>query len=94
MCMCMCMCMATKTITIMEDAYKILLNRKHKNESFSGVIRRITGEKKDIMRFAGAWKDLSEDEIEKMKNGVAELRKESTEELFKRIKRVRDSDMS
>jgi len=83
----MCMCMATKTITIMEDAYKILLNRKHKNESFSGVIRRITGEKKDIMRFAGAWKHLKEDEVKDMEKRIDLIRRRSTRDLLKKLEK-------
>ena len=87
MCTHTCMFMATKTITIMEDAYKILLNVKHNNESFSEVIRRITGEKKDIMRFAGAWKHLKEDEIRDMEKRINSVRRKSTMELLKKLEK-------
>lgn len=87
--MCMCMCMTTKTITIMEDAYKLLLNRKYKHESFSEVVRRLLGMEKDIMRFAGVWKHLSDEEVEMRKRKVLKLRKESTKELFNRMKRLK-----
>ena len=79
------MFMTTKTITRMEDAYKILSNMKYKNESFSEVIRRMGGEKGDIMRFAGSWKHLSSKEVEERKNAISKLRRESTKELFRRI---------
>lgn len=38
--------MVTKTLTIMEDAYNLLLNHKHIDESFSEEIRRLFANKK------------------------------------------------
>lgn len=82
------MFMATKTLTIMEDAYEMLLSKKTKNESFSDVIRRIAGEKGDISQFFGAWKHLSKDEVESRKRRILEMRKESTHNLLKRRKEL------
>lgn len=75
--------MGTKTISIMDDVYKLLLLNKLKNESFSEVIRRNLTKKRDIMEFAGAWKNISDKRIEEMKKDVRELRRRSTEELLK-----------
>lgn len=56
--------MGTKTITITEDAYKKLKVEKLEGESFSEVINRITDKgRKDLMEFAGAWKDFDVEEI-------------------------------
>ena len=73
--------MATKTISIMEDAYKLLVAKKAENESFSEVIRRKFREKRDIMEFAGVWKNISAEDARNMKERIKELRKKSTEEL-------------
>lgn len=70
----------------MEDAYKLLLRKKHKYESFSDVIRRITGKKKDIMKFAGAWKDISEEDVESIKKDILSIRKRATSEVLKKLK--------
>lgn len=78
--------MVTKTISIMEDAYNLLLRKKHEDESFSELIRRITGRKKDIMKFAGAWKDISEGEVESMKDNIRSIRKRATSEMLKKLK--------
>lgn len=69
----------------MEDAYKLLLNRKYKYESFSKVIRRILSKDKDIMKYAGAWKHLSDKEVEDMKGRIASIRRKSTIELLKKL---------
>lgn len=70
--------MGTKTISIMDDAYEILKKNKRKGESFSDVIRR-TFPRKNIMRFAGLWKNV---DTEKMKKDIQELRKRSTREML------------
>lgn len=64
--------MPTKTITITLEAYERLKREKRKGESFSDVIIRLTEKKKDLLEFAGKWKD-SGDEIEKI---ILESRKE------------------
>ncbi|MBI2045383.1 antitoxin VapB family protein [Candidatus Pacearchaeota archaeon] len=76
--------MGTKNISIMEDVYRLLLARKIANESFSDVIRRELKRKRNIMEFAGAWKDLvSDKEAEGMKKAIMDLRKKSTQDLLK-----------
>lgn len=71
----------------MEDAYEILARNKGKEESFSDVIRRISG-KKDIMKFAGAWEHMSDKDAEDRKKGILKLRKEETNELFRKVKKI------
>ncbi len=81
------MCMGTKNISIMDDVYKLLLVKKIANESFSEVIRRELKRKKNIMEFAGAWKDLvNDEEAEEMKNVIKEFRKNSINRALRRIK--------
>ena len=70
----------------MEDAYEILLRNKAKSESFSQLIRRTMKRKKDIMEFAGAWKDLTGKEAGEMKSNITKLRKRSTRELMEKHK--------
>ncbi len=78
--------MATKTISIMDDAYGLLVRNRMGNESFSEVIRRTFGKKKSIMEFAGAWKDIDDREIERMHEHVEGLRKRSTKEFLRSLK--------
>jgi len=81
--------MGTKNISIMEDVYKLLLARKMANESFSEVIRRMANGKKDIMEFAGAWKNLVTDkEAEGMKKTIKDFRKNALKGTLRRIKGI------
>ena len=57
--------MPTKTISITIEAYERLKREKLEGESFSDVIIRLTEKnKKDLLEFAGAWKE--DEEIEKV----------------------------
>ncbi|MEK6915457.1 MAG: antitoxin VapB family protein [Nanoarchaeota archaeon] len=85
---CLCVHMVVKNISIMEDVYRMLLARKKVNESFSDLLRRTVKEKRDIMEFAGAWKNISDERIGEMKKDISEMRKKSTIEWSNRIKRL------
>ncbi|MEK6850002.1 MAG: antitoxin VapB family protein [Nanoarchaeota archaeon] len=80
--------MATKTITIMDDAYMLLLRNKMKSESFSEVIRRHFTRKRNIMEFAGAWKDMSDKEAEELKRNIENIGKRMTIELARKLKKL------
>lgn len=56
--------MGTKTITITDEAYKKLKGEKRAGESFSVLIKRLTDRSgKDLMEFAGVWKDFDVEAI-------------------------------
>ncbi|MFH1590531.1 MAG: antitoxin VapB family protein [archaeon] len=62
--------MATKTLTITTDAYDRLAVLKRERESFSDVIRRITGER-SLLELAGS---IDERDAEDMENAISDLR--------------------
>lgn len=62
--------MATKTISITLDAYRRLVRLKRGKESFSDVIRRLTG-RGDLMAYAGSVSPEMADELER---AVADFR--------------------
>ncbi|MBI2565292.1 antitoxin VapB family protein [Candidatus Woesearchaeota archaeon] len=75
--------MATKTITITEDAYDFLSAKKEDYESFSDVIKRLSGES-DLLELAGL---LTKEEADLVEKRIKESRKESN----KRMERIRKS---
>lgn len=48
--------MTVKTVTLTQDAYTALASLKTEGESFSEVVRRLTGSQVQLSAYAGAWK--------------------------------------
>ncbi|HII16305.1 TPA: hypothetical protein HA361_00150 [Candidatus Woesearchaeota archaeon] len=66
--------MGTKTISIMDDVYELLVKNRHKDESFSDVIRKNLSKSNDVMEVVGLWSDLSPDEFRIIEKTVSRLR--------------------
>jgi len=79
------MFMVTKTLTIMEDAYKLLLKNKLENESFSEEIRRLLSKKrtKKLSDFFGI---ISEEEGDAMLKDLEMADKREIKFLKKELK--------
>lgn len=77
--------MVTKTLTITEDAYNMLAQRKLKEESFSEEIRRIFSKKKvkSLRDFFGI---LSDNEGEEMLEDLERIRTANIRLLRERVK--------
>lgn len=67
--------MGTKTISIMDDVYELLTSNRKDKESFSDVIRRSLDKKKELMHYAGSWKDMSDTEHKMLGETVSRLRR-------------------
>ena len=78
--------MVTKTITVTKDAYEQLKALKRPEESFSEEIKRITGGKQDIMKFAGALSFLSDEEVEDIKASIKQMREYSSKKFREQFK--------
>ena len=78
--------MGTKTITIMDDAYELLVRQKRPNESFSEEIRRIVPKKVDLMQFAGAWSHISDKEIKQMKKDIEDMNRMAGKNFLRSMK--------
>lgn len=58
--------LGVKTITISLEAYEALLRVKRSGESFSDVILRLVKKYRSIMDYAGIWKDVNDEEINRV----------------------------
>jgi len=80
--------MVVKTITITKDAYEKLASSKKEGESFSEFINRSftkKGNVEDIMKFAGAWSDMSEEEANRLHKHIEDVRKRAGKQRRKEL---------
>lgn len=80
--------MASKTLSVTEDVYHILAREKFKDESFSEVIKRLVKSRGKLSDCAGLWKDLSEKEVEEIKEQIEKLRQSSKRSLERRLGKI------
>ncbi len=73
-----------KTIAIADDVYKLLTREKRGDESFSEVIRRLARKKGSLLEFAGAWKDIPDDEFREMETAMESLHRPFLRDLERR----------
>jgi len=79
--------METKTIALDREAYDALRRHKKKGESFSDVVRRLTGRTRPLTELAGLWKDMPPEDSQKIREFLRrgrELDRERLERLLKR----------
>lgn len=55
--------MPVSTVTRSEDAFKELAPAKEKGENFPDTVRRLTRSNVSPLEFAGAWKDVPQEEV-------------------------------
>jgi len=75
------MFMTTKTITITEDAYDLLKQRKVAERSFSEVIRHLAKQKSNASDYFGAWEDMDDAEASRVLKAIEEMDARSTKNL-------------
>lgn len=77
--------MGTRTISISDEAYGRLKAMKKEKESFTDVIKRLTG-RRSLLEIAGF---LKEDEALEMEKVIKEMRKKSRTRTLKVIEEMK-----
>lgn len=57
----------TKTIALDLEAYELLRRQKREGESFSDAVKRLSQRRRSILDFAGAWKDMPAEDLERIR---------------------------
>jgi predicted CopG family antitoxin len=73
--------MSVRTVKLSEDAYEALKARKEKGESFTDVVRRLTGTRPSLSTFAGAWKNYPPDLLRELEDWLSSSDKNSSSEM-------------
>ena len=66
--------MGVKTIPVTDTAYNLLLSMKSEDEDVSEAIIRLLKKKSRLVECAGLWRDIPDEEIEEIEEGMKELR--------------------
>jgi len=77
--------MAAKTVALDLEAYDRLKHLRRPGETFSSAVKRLTGRRRSILEYAGIWKDIPEEDLERLRAFFASGRRrdrERTERLL------------
>lgn len=58
--------MGFKTLTISEEAYRKLARLKARGDSFTDIILKLAEGRGDILRHAGGWKEMTDEEAREL----------------------------
>lgn len=75
--------MATKTVALDTEAYELLRRQKRTEESFSDTVKRLARPRRPITYFGGMWRDLSEEERQKLDQAYKALREADQRRMAK-----------
>jgi predicted CopG family antitoxin len=65
--------MGFKTLTISEEAYRKLARLKARGESFTDIILKLTEGHGDLLRHAGAWREMSDREARELEDMLSKM---------------------
>jgi predicted CopG family antitoxin len=79
--------MVVKTVTLTKEAYDSLAALKREGESFSEVVRRLTGSQVLLSAFGGAWSTAPKSELARVESFLRESDRISRAKLRRMAKR-------
>ena len=80
--------METKTIALDREAYEALRRLKKKGESFSDVVRRLSGPPRPLTELAGLWKEMAPGDLRKIESFLRQGRELDRQRQESRVRRT------
>jgi len=72
---------SVRTVTLSKDAYDSLAGLKREGESFSEVVRRLTGSQVLLSAYVGAWSGVPKERIADLRRYLRTMDRASREKL-------------
>jgi predicted CopG family antitoxin len=66
--------MSVRTVALDDEAYEMLRRQRRAGETFSEAVKRLSGRRRSILTFAGSWKDIPAEELERIRLFLSEGR--------------------
>jgi predicted CopG family antitoxin len=73
--------MGAKSVALGPEAYDVLRRLRRRGETFSDAVKRLAGRRRSILPYAGRWRKMPEDELEKVRTYLAAGRRRDRERL-------------
>jgi len=78
-----------KTIALDPETYEMLRRQKREDESFNDLVARLARKRRPLADLAGAWKDMPQEDFEKIQEAIRRGRELDQERFRKLMERWR-----
>jgi len=66
---------SAKTVALDPEAYDLLRRQRRSGATLSDAVKRRSGKRRSILDFAGIWKDIPDEDLERLRSFLAEGRR-------------------
>jgi predicted CopG family antitoxin len=80
--------MAAKTVALDPEAYEMLRRQRRAGETFSDAVKRLSGRRRSLLDFAGIWKEIPSEDLERIRTFLAEGRRRDRERMQRLFDRI------
>ncbi len=79
--------MSAKTVALDTEAYEMLRRQRRTGETFSEAVKRLSGRRRSILAYAGIWKDIPTEELERIRSFLTEGRHRDRKRMEQHFRR-------
>ncbi len=81
--------MSQKTVALDTEAYDLLRRKKRDGETFSDVVKRLVRKPRSLLEFAGAWKDVPEEDLAQIRGFLRKGRELDRKRMARLLRETR-----